>query len=58
MIGEYDNFVKGWKIVCDVCGVGPLGHVAGIAEEQPQGYNGFFCSEHAPVVEEEEPEEE
>lgn len=57
MIGEYISRLKGWAIVCDVCGFGPMGHVAGIAEEQPKGYNGFFCSEHAPIIEEPLPEE-
>jgi hypothetical protein len=51
MIGIYDSQVKGWRVVCDVCGAGPLGHVAGVAESQPSGYLGFFCAEHAPVVE-------
>ena len=58
MIGQYDEKLKGWKIVCDICGVGPLGHVAGNQETQPTGYQGFFCREHAPVIEEEESEEE
>jgi hypothetical protein len=55
MIGSYVDRLKGWTIVCDVCGIGPLGHVAGEADAQPDGYQGFFCAEHAPAPPPEEP---
>ena len=51
MVGEYVERLKGWTIVCDVCQIGPLGHVAGPADNQPEGYMGFFCAEHAPIIE-------
>ena len=52
MIGLYVERLKGWEIVCDVCGAGPLGHVAGVAEIEPDGYAGYLCAEHAPQPEE------
>lgn len=54
MIGLFVERIKGWEIVCDVCGLGPLGHVAGEPEEQPDGYMGFFCFDHFPPAEEPE----
>lgn len=58
MTGEYVERLRGWTIVCDVCGAGPLGHASGLPDAAPEGYAGFFCAEHLPPAPEDpvEPE--
>jgi hypothetical protein len=51
MIGTFVDRIKGWQIICDVCGLGPLGHVSGEEDFQPEGYLEFYCIEHTPIIE-------